>query len=94
MAVPVGGQQNQKAIIALVLGIAGFFVCPLVGIVSIVLAGQAKTEIRNSGGTQTGDGMATAGLVLGWIQIAEIGLVILFIVLAVLGILASHPTVQ
>jgi hypothetical protein len=32
--------------------------------------------------------------VLGWIQIAEIVLVILFIILLVGGILASHPTVN
>ncbi len=90
-AVPVGGQQNQKAIIALVLGIGGFFICPLVGIAAIILGGQAKGEIRASGGAQTGEGLATWGVILGWVQIAEIVLVIVLIVLGVMGaIVGSH----
>ncbi|MFN2465424.1 MAG: DUF4190 domain-containing protein [Candidatus Dormibacteria bacterium] len=93
-AVAAGGQQNQKAIISLVLGIAGFFICPLVGIAAIILGGQAKGEIRGSGGGQTGEGMATWGVILGWLQIAEIVLVILAILLGTMGLLfgATHST--
>lgn len=89
----MGGQQNQKAIVALVLGIVGFFVCPLVGIASIIVGGQARSEIRASGGVQTGEGMATAGVVLGWIQIGLTAVaIIIFVLIAVIGAIASLST--
>jgi hypothetical protein len=35
------------------------------GILAIIFGFVAKSQIRQSGGTQGGDGMATAGIVLG-----------------------------
>lgn len=51
---------SGTAVAALVL--AFFF--PVVG---LILGYVAKNEIRNSGGTRGGDGMATAAIALGWI---------------------------
>jgi hypothetical protein len=50
------------------------FVLALVGlgigsILAIVLGYQAQRDIDNSGGTQTGRGLATAGIVIGWISL-------------------------
>ena len=73
-------QTSGKAIAALILAILGIIgVLPLIGsILGIVLGNSAKAEIRASGGMQEGEGLAQAGVVVGWIGI----------VLGVLAILA------
>jgi hypothetical protein len=61
---------NDKALISLIAGILGVTLLPLIGsIVAVITGGMAKREIRDSAGAYGGDGMATAGLVLGWIGI-------------------------
>jgi hypothetical protein len=65
----------SKATGALVCGIIGLLLCGIVlGPVAIYLGTQAKKEIRSSNGRLKGDGMATAGIVMG--IIAVIGFVI------------------
>lgn len=64
-------QQNQKALISMILGIVGLVCCGLVaGVGAIILSVMAKKEIEASGGQQTGASMATAGMILGIIGIA------------------------
>jgi hypothetical protein len=56
------------AIISLIAGIAGLSVLPVIAsIVAVVTGHMAKGEIRDSSGMVTGDGLATAGLILGYI---------------------------
>jgi len=62
-------RNNGMAIAALVCGIAGFL-CLIPGILGIIFGFVAKGQIRQSNGTQRGDGMATAGIVLGCIWVA------------------------
>ena len=70
--------QNGKAVASLVLGICGIVLCPLIlSVPALVVGYQSRREIDASGGRQTGRGMATAGIVLGWVGI----------VVAILGIL-------
>ncbi len=57
-------RTNGMAIAALACGIGGFFVFPA-SFAAVVLAHIARREIRRTG--EAGDGMATAGLVLGYI---------------------------
>jgi hypothetical protein len=58
------------AIISLVAGILGLTVFPILGsIVAVVLGHMAKGEIARSQGTLGGDGLATFGLVLGYIGV-------------------------
>ena len=61
--------NNGMAIAALVCGIAGFL-CLIPGILGIIFGFVAKGQIRQSNGAQRGDGMATAGIVLGCIWVA------------------------
>lgn len=64
-------QTSTLAIVSLVSGIVCWFALPLLGAVVAVITGHmAKSEIRNSMGRLTGHGMATAGLVLGYLQLA------------------------
>jgi Domain of unknown function (DUF4190) len=91
---------NGKAIASMVLGIVGLVGICLYGlgviasILAVVFGFLAKKEIRNSGGAQGGAGMATAGLVTGWIGIALAIVVVIFIVIAVVvGASNSSPSV-
>jgi hypothetical protein len=72
---------NSKAGWALGLGIAGFILCPLTGIGALLLGRQAKEEIRRTG--EGGEGMATAGVILGAILCVLMALGLLFVVLAI-----------
>ena len=85
---------NSNATLSLVLGIVGWFVCPLTAIFAITYGRRAQDEIDASGGTQTGEGMAKAGIVMGWVLIGLYGLMIVgflvFIVLfSIIGVAAS-----
>jgi len=87
---PVGVQTSTMAIVSLIAGIVSWFMVPVLGaIVAVITGNMAKKEIRASGGLLTGDGMATAGLVLGWIQLGltVIGICVVLVFLA-LGISA------
>jgi len=63
---------------AIVSLIAAFFM----PILAVIFGHLAKGEIRRSRGLKNGDGMATAGLILGYLGIAGIVLWIIFILIA------------
>ena len=66
------------AVASLVCGILGFFICGLVlGIIAITKAQEAKKAIA-SDPSYTGGGMATAGMVLGVIDL--VGFVITMLI--------------
>ncbi|GAB7049887.1 DUF4190 domain-containing protein [Catenuloplanes indicus] len=69
---------NSMAIAALIMGIASLFTCQLVGIGAIICGNRARNEIRGSG--EEGDGMALAGIILGWVSLALVVLSLLFVV--------------
>jgi Domain of unknown function (DUF4190) len=77
---------NGLAIASLVLGILWLY---WVGsILALVFGYIARRQIAQRQGIQGGPGMATAGIVLGWVGI---GFLALFIVMAIVG-LANDPT--
>lgn len=83
---PVAPPTSTNAIISLVAGIVGLFFLPVIGgIVAILTGNSAKKEIANSGGTVGGEGLAKAGVIIGWIGLAlwAIGIcaVLVFVVL-------------
>jgi hypothetical protein len=65
-------RTSTAAIISLIAGILGFVqILPVIGPIAAVVAGHmAKNEIKRSAGMVTGNGMATAGLVLGYVMLA------------------------
>jgi len=84
--VPVPAGNSGKAVASLVLGIAGFVVCPLVcSVLAIVFGKQAQNEISRNPALQ-GGGMATAGYILGIVGLA---LSALFILIVVVGAAAG-----
>lgn len=80
------GQTNGLAIAALVCGVCQVFLWFLAAIPAVVLGHMARKQIRQTG--EQGDGMALAGMILGYIGLA---LTVLFVILIVIiGVAASH----
>ena len=76
--VPTYQPNSSLAITSLVCGLVGWTFLPLIGAIAAVIIGHlAKKEIRESNGALGGDGMALAGLILGYTQI---GLVVLAVI--------------
>jgi hypothetical protein len=62
---------SNTAIVALVAGLLSWILLPFVASVVAIIAGHmARSEIRRSNGALDGDGLALAGMVLGYVQIA------------------------
>ena len=79
---PPAPPSNTMAIISLISSIAGVTVVPTFGsILGLILGYVAKKQIAESQGTQGGGGMATAGIIIGWIGIG-LGLLLACLVAA------------
>ena len=75
-------QTSAMAIVSLVMGLLGWTLLPFVGsLVAIVCGHMARAEIRRNPATMDGDGMAVAGLVLGWTLVVACVLSILAVVM-------------
>jgi hypothetical protein len=75
---PVKPNSNM-ALASLILGILGWTLLPgLASIAAIVTGHMAKKEIKESMGQLGGDGMAIAGLVMGYASVAIFVCVCLF----------------
>lgn len=77
---PVSTSTNSLARASLILGVAEFFSMGLTAVPAVICGHVAKREMRLSG--QRGEGLATAGLVLGYMAIIFWGIII---VLSILG---------
>lgn len=85
----VARPTSSLAVVSLVFGILGWTVLPAVGAVVAVITGHmARAEIRRSAGQLEGDGMAVAGLVLGWLMIGLAIAAVLALILFFGGIAA------
>jgi hypothetical protein len=74
-------RTSSLAVVSLVAGLLGWTLAPWLGsIVAIITGHMARAEIRREPDSVEGDGLAIAGLVLGW------GMV-LITVLMIVGIL-------
>lgn len=61
---------SSLSLTSLIMGIVGWVLLPVVGAIIAVITGHmAKKEIRESRGLLGGDGLATAGLILGYSNI-------------------------
>ena len=77
-APPGSRPNNTLAIVSMIAGIAGMVIPFAASIVAVVCGHVAKNQIRDSQGREGGDGMAVAGIVLGYIGIVGWGLLVLF----------------
>jgi hypothetical protein len=88
-ASPAPSYQQAKteglAVASLVLGLAGFFVCPLIcSIIAVIVGYQARRKLQEDP-TLEGEGLAKAGIILGWVGTAIGVIVIAGIIIAVVA---------
>jgi hypothetical protein len=78
----VAQQTHTMAIVSLIFGILGLVgVCPGIGaVVAIITGNMAQTEIRANPSQYTGEGLAKAGVIMGWVGV---GLIVVSICCAV-----------
>lgn len=66
---------STLAIVSIIAGVLGFTAMPVLGgIVALITGYLARRETRAVPPRATGDGLATAGIVMGYIQIALIAI--------------------
>lgn len=83
------------ALVSLIAGLLGWLMLPLIGpIVAIITGHMARSEIRRSNGSLDGDGLAIAGLILGYLQIALIAISVLIVVIFLGGLAAVIAAAQ
>jgi uncharacterized membrane protein len=82
-AYPAPPQTSGNAIVALILSIGAWVICPIIpAIVALVFANMAKKEIAAGEGRVTGQGLVTASTIVAWINIG------VWAALLVIGLLA------
>jgi len=90
---PPAQPTSTLAIVSLISGIASWFILPFIAAIAAVITGHmAKNEIKKSNGMLGGNGMATAGLVLGYVQLG-LGLCLCIVVAAMLAFGMSIPLI-
>ena len=81
-------KTSGLAIASLVCGITAWTILPIfiTAIAAVILGPLAKKEIKASNGTLSGNGMATAGIILGWVQIGlaiiAVGTIVILMLMA------------
>jgi hypothetical protein len=88
---PVAPSTNGYAIASLALSVSAFVLLPLVGsILGVIFGHIAQNQIRHAVPPQEGRGLATAGLIVGYIGIGIFLLVIaLFLFILIVSVAAS-----
>ncbi|MDO9122678.1 MAG: DUF4190 domain-containing protein [Anaerolineaceae bacterium] len=87
-SIPTQPKDSTLALLSLIFGIGAYFILPFLGaIAAIVLGHLGKSEIKKSAGMLKGNGMATWGLILGYIQIGlfVLSLCAILVLLPLLG---------
>jgi type II secretory pathway pseudopilin PulG len=80
-------QTDGKAIGSLVCGIISLVILPiLASIPAVILGHMSRTAIRKSMGRLTGDGIALAGLIMGYISLAFFGFIAVILIVATIAI--------
>ncbi len=77
-AVAAGTRTNGMAIASLICAIGGVFFLGIPSILGIVFGFVARSQIQRSNGTQTGNGLALAGIIVGFCVVAA-GILIVII---------------
>ena len=73
---------STLAVVSLAAGIVSWILMPFVaGVIAIICGHMARGDIKRSNGALEGDGLAVAGLVLGWINVILCVLTVAAIVL-------------
>jgi|CZKR01.1.fsa_nt_gi type IV pilus assembly protein PilA len=86
---PLGSAETSgKAIVSLICGL--LFFIPLLFVAAIVFGHLALSEIRKSAGRLKGEGIAMAGLVLGYLWIVGIPIILIIAAIAIPNVLRAR----
>jgi len=80
-------KNNSLALTSMIVSICGVMMCPLVGVVGAILGHKARKQIRQR--DEDGDGMALAGIIVGWISFGFMVAIILLYAVIIAGVAAS-----
>lgn len=81
---------STTAMISLIAGILGLTFFPFVGsVLALILGYMSKKEIEQSNGTLSGEGLATAGIVTGWIGVGLGCCIAIFVGLILAGVFGT-----
>lgn len=90
---PAPPQANSNATLSLVFGVGSIALCALLAIPAVIFGHRARREIAESNGTQTGSGLATAGIIIGYLYIGLMALGLLaFLALVLVGAFSTPST--
>jgi len=89
-------QKSGLAVASLILGICGIVLClgPLAGIPAVICGHIAHSKIKKAGGTLTGTGLATAGLITGYVSILMIFMMGLLAAIAIPNFVRARKAAQ
>ncbi len=66
-------ENNSLALVSMITGIASWVILPLVGAIAAIICGHmAKSQIKRERNRYDGDGMATAGLITGYLNVVAV----------------------
>lgn len=82
-------EKSGKATASLVCGLV-FFFWPLTALAAVILGHLALSDIKKSAGRLAGQGMAIAGLVLGYIGLAFVPLILIIAAIAIPNLLRAR----
>jgi type IV pilus assembly protein PilA len=80
---PSGSAATSKTAIASLVSGLFIFLYPLSSIAAVIFGHLSLSEIKKSAGRLTGEGLATAGLVLGYIGVAAIPIILIIAAIAI-----------
>jgi hypothetical protein len=85
-------RTSSLAVVSLIFGMLAYVFLPGIGaLVAVICGHSARSEIRRAPpGSIDGDGIALAGLILGWIQIGLVLIALAMVILIIAGALAFH----
>ena len=86
----VAPPTSGLAIGSLIASILGLTLLPTIGsVIGLILGYMARSQIRDSGGAIGGEGLAKAGIILGWIGVALAVLGVCLVILAWVGVIGG-----
>lgn len=90
---PAAATTSGMAIASLVLSLLGWVLLPLIGaVLGVIFGHMALGEIKRSNGAVEGQGLAMAGLIIGYIQIAAVLLFCAFLVVIAIFSASAQPS--
>jgi len=76
-------ETSGKAVASLIFGVLSFLLSIPAGIVAVVFGHLARRDIKTSSGRLKGDGIALAGLIMGYVSFAFIPVVLIIAAIAI-----------